>query len=161
MDNIQKILNEITDSWGKMKESSIQTGKVRRIKIFKDGSHFTDCVGHAQVTELIECPRDTVKAVLKGKIRGWKNYYFVYADQWKGETECNREYKKIGKPKGYKKSETKKLMVFSGNNLIGEYHTVREAANKLDLDRRSIYNAISNRKGQKTHRGYNFKYVSN
>lgn len=159
MTNIQQELDKINKDWGKIDESSIQTGRVRRIKIFKDGSHFTDCVGHAQVTELIECPRDTVKAVLKGKVRGWKDYYFVYADQWKGETQCNREYKYIGRPKGYKKSGTKKLLVFSGNNLVGEYRTVKEAADKLDLDYRSIYNTINNKKGQKTHRGYNFKYV--
>ena len=52
----------------------------------------------------------------------------------------------------------KAVIVFKGDEKIGQYQTLKEASEKLNLDAKKVSACTTGR--QKTHRGYNFKLVA-
>lgn len=97
MTNIQELLSNIQNTWGKLDNASIDNGNIKRLKIFKDGQFFADSFGRLNASNLTGCTVHAIKKVLNGRLTQSKGYYFVYQDKWNGETF--REKKRAGRKK--------------------------------------------------------------
>lgn len=143
MKNIQELLNDIQNTWGKCCNSSIGNGRVKRLKIFKDGEFVTDCFGKLNAATLTGCTVSSIEKVLMGRINKTNGYYFVWQDQWNGETE---RQPKFAKP----------ILQYKDGQLIGEYTSIYDASIKLGIPRYDIGHCVGGK--QKTTRGFVFKY---
>lgn len=172
MDNIQDNLNKISQTWGQVSTSVINRGNVKIIMIFKDNHLVGECCGINNASKITGCKREAIHKVLRFIQKTTNGYYFVWKEKWKGETSpdpnivCKKpphrkKYDNLnpinGRPKG-SKDYGKPVLCFRNEEFVGEFLSYTLAAKELNLHKRSIYNCLRQHRGQKTHKGYSFKY---
>lgn len=141
MENLQDILNRVGNS-DISKNLQLPNLKKRKIVyVFKDGI-LIDRV--YSITSLKEKYHTSVIA-LKGGYENKHGLFFSYENEYKPKRSSHR----LSHPP---------ILVYHQNDFMGEFNTDREIEKEFNLNRRDIIACLTNRKGQKSTKGYTFEY---
>jgi hypothetical protein len=142
MENLQDMLNVVTNSQFVREQ---QIGNLRKRKIvyvFKD-SVLIDTIN--SITEFENKYGKNESRPLRKGYETNEGFYYSF------ENEYNPKRKMVW-------SYNPRILVYYEGKMIGIFDTDKEIEKTFNLNRRDIYACLTNRKGQKSTKGYSFEY---
>jgi len=141
MENLQDLLNVVANSEF-VKEQQIGNLRKRKIVyVFKDGV-LIDTMN--SITELENKYGKCTTPLRKGYETD-KGFYFSFENEYNAKRKTEWSY-------------NPRILVYYEGKMIGIFDTDREIEKTFNLNRRDIHACLTNRKGQKSTKGYSFEY---
>lgn len=144
MENLQDMLNQITNSEISTIQQLGNLKKRKTVYVFKDGI----LVDTLKSVEAMRKKYPYSGLPLKKGYARRDGYFFSYENNYNPSRENYRKKKPS-------------ILVYHQGNFIGEFDTDKQIADKFNLNRRDIQACLTNRKGQKSTKGYTFAYKTN
>jgi hypothetical protein len=141
MENLQDILNKVANSDLVKNEQLYNISKRRIVYVFKNKVLFETLVS---IEELKKKYKGAELSLNQGYERN-DGFYFSYENEYKPKRNVSRVASPI-------------ILVYYKNDFVGEFKNPMTIANSFNLNRRDIIACLTNRKGQKSTKGYTFEY---
>lgn len=141
MENLQDLLNQVQTSEFVRGQQIPNLRKRRIVYVFKHGV----LIDKLNSTTKLEEKYKSSGVPLREGYETREGFYYSYENEYNPKREINRSYHP-------------RILVYFEGECIGVFDTDREIVKTLNLNRRDIVACLTNRKGQKSTKGYTFEY---
>lgn len=148
MENIVDLLQSFQDDWKDIKNCNLN--QIRTIKVFKDGEFVGDFITLKKAAEHCGVSREHIVNVCRKKCKSANGYWFVYKDEWNGETKPLDRRKQTERVKW-------KIEVFKDSISQGVYLGAWDVIQKFGIN--PSYLSKIRRGIKKSWKGYTFVFT--
>ena len=141
MENLQDLLNGVINSQFVREQQIPNLRKRKIVYVFKHGVLIESL---NSITELEKKYKSSLIPLREGYETN-EGFYYSYSNEYNPKRKIQR-------------SRPPRILVYHEGKMIGIFDTDREIEKTFNLNRRDIIACLTNRKGQKSTKGYNFEY---